>query len=359
MAAVFEHMLAGFAYHRIVTDDAGRPVDYVYLAANPAFARLTGLDGARLIGRRVTELLPGIEDDPGDWIGTFGRVAQGGEPLRFVQYSTSLGRWYQVVAFSPAPDHFAVTFDDVTALKESEQARDRLIADLERKNAELERFTYTASHELRTPLVTIQGFVDVLEEDLAAGDGAAAADDLDRVRRAAARMRTLLDELLELARLGHGIGARRSTRFGDLVEAACETVYPQLGDVLLEVAGRDVTVWGDPERLIEVLRNLLDNAAKFSASRVHRRVAVRATRAPSGGTLIRVADNGVGLDPAFADRVFRLFERLDPSLPGTGVGLAIVRRVVELHGGSVALRSRGIGEGCVVEIELPGEGSDR
>ena len=63
--------------------------------------------------------------------------------------------------------------------------------------------------------------------------------------------------------------------------------------------------------------------------------------------------------PAFADRVFRLFERLDPSLPGTGVGLAIVRRVVELHGGSVALRSRGIGEGCVVEIELPGEGSDR
>lgn len=354
-AALFEHMLTGFAYHRIVTDADGRPVDYVFLQCNPAFERLTGLRADDLIGRRVTEALPGIEDDPADWIGAYGRVAQGGEPVRFEQHSAVLDRWYNVVAFSPEPDHFAVTFDEITALKHSELARERLIADLERKNAELERFTYTASHELRTPLVTIQGFVDVLEEDLAAGDTGAVSDDLDRVRRAATRMRTLLDELLELARLGHGIGPRRSTPFGALVEAACETLVPLLDDVRLEVHGGDAPVWGDPERLVEVLQNLIDNAAKFSGGQAQPRVSLRATPLGAGGTRLTVADDGVGFDPALAERVFRLFERLDPSIPGTGVGLAIVRRVVEQHGGSVSLRSRGVGEGCVAVVELPGE----
>jgi PAS domain S-box-containing protein len=124
--ALFDHAVTGIAVHEIVLGDDGRPVDYVFLDVNAAFVQQTGLSRA-VIGRRVTEVLPGIERDPADWIGRYGRVALGGGPAQFQQYAQPLGRWYDVSAFSPARGFFAVMFSDVTehrrlqdALRESE-----------------------------------------------------------------------------------------------------------------------------------------------------------------------------------------------------------------------------------------------
>ncbi len=355
-AALFAHMITGFAYHRVVLDDAGRPIDYVFLEINPAFERLTGLRAADLIGRRVTEALPGIEDDPADWIGTYGRVALGGEPVRFEQYSQALDRWYNVAAYSPEPEHFAVTFDEITALKKAEAERDRLIEDLERKNEELERFAYTASHELRSPLITIQGFVDALGEDLEEGDTQAVGEDLQRIGRAADRMGTMLDDLLNLSRIGRLVGDAGATPFGHLLDEARARVAGALGDIELRVSGRDVAVWGDRARLVEVLQNLLDNAAKFTRHQPNPEIRIDAEYTEAG-CRIAVIDNGIGLDPAYHDRVFRLFERLDGSTPGTGIGLALVKRIVDHHGGRVVLSSEGLGAGCAVRIELPSPGA--
>jgi PAS domain S-box-containing protein len=118
---LFENMVEGFALHRIILDENGKPIDYVFLEFNDAFERLTGLKREEAVGRKVTEVLPGIEDDPADWIGRYGEVAVGGGEIRFEQYAELLGRWYSVSAYRPMKDHFAVIFEEITDQKRIEK----------------------------------------------------------------------------------------------------------------------------------------------------------------------------------------------------------------------------------------------
>jgi PAS domain S-box-containing protein len=123
LQALFDNMSNGFAYHKIVTDEVGKPVDYIFLDLNRAFERYTGLERERIIGKRVTEVHPGIEDMEFDWIGLYGQVALGGEPIQFEQYFEPQGHWYSIVAYAPVRGYFAVTFEDIT---ERVQAEDEL-----------------------------------------------------------------------------------------------------------------------------------------------------------------------------------------------------------------------------------------
>jgi PAS domain S-box-containing protein len=118
----FDKMLDGFAYHKIVVDKAGKPVDYVFLEVNHAFERMTGLKRERIIGKRVTEALPGIEKDPSDWIGVYGHVALTGEPVQFENHAESLGKWFRVSAYCPEKGHFVALLEDITERKKTEDA---------------------------------------------------------------------------------------------------------------------------------------------------------------------------------------------------------------------------------------------
>ena len=118
--SLFENMMNGFAYHKMVFDEDGKPVDYVFLEVNKAFERLTGLKRDEVIGKKVTEVLPGIETDPADWIGVYGMVAITGQPIRFENYAQKLKKWYSVYAYGPRKGYFVATFEDITVRKELE-----------------------------------------------------------------------------------------------------------------------------------------------------------------------------------------------------------------------------------------------
>jgi signal transduction histidine kinase len=241
------------------------------------------------------------------------------------------------------------------ATDRANQKLERLIDELEARNAELERFNYTVSHDLRTPLVTVMGFLGVVETAVREGNAESVRGDLARIRAAALRMDRLLSELLDLSRVGRVKGEPVTVPFNELVREACSLVACRLAErgVRLEVAEGLPSVRGDRPRLVEVVQNLLDNAAKFMGKQADPRIEV-GLRGSRGQEVFFVRDNGNGIEPRYHEKVFGLFDRLDAETEGTGVGLALVKRIVELHGGRVWVESAGLGHGSTFCFTLPG-----
>jgi signal transduction histidine kinase len=227
-------------------------------------------------------------------------------------------------------------------------------ADLAAKNAELERFTYTVSHDLKSPLVTIRGFAGLAGTDLAAGDPARVRQDLGRIVAAADKMHRILEDLLELSRVGRVVHPPEDVALGDLAREAVELVKGQPGrsDVSVEVQPGLPVVRADRRRLLEALQNLVENAAKFTAGERDPRIYI-GFRQDGDETVFFVKDNGRGIEPRFLEKVFDLFEKLDPTAEGTGVGLALVRRIVDAHGGRTWAESEGPGRGATFCFTLP------
>ena len=224
--------------------------------------------------------------------------------------------------------------------------REHLIAELEAKNAELERFNYTVSHDLKSPLVTIKGFLGLLEQDAASGDTERLEHDFDRISAAADKMYNLLEELLELSRVGLQAGPTEEVSLGEIAAEALEMVDGMVTErrVEVDIAPDLPRVLGDRTRLLEVYQNLLTNAMKYMGDQSAPRIDVGLARNGSGGHLY-VRDNGIGIEPRYHDKIFGLFERLDAHEEGSGIGLAVVKRIIETHGGNIWVESAGAGKG--------------
>jgi len=244
---------------------------------------------------------------------------------------------------------------DITARKDQETEREALIRELAEKNAELERFAYTASHDLKTPLITIGGFLPYLEEDARSGKTELLEQDIARIREAVERMGRLLNELLEISRIGRVVAAFEHVSLVQLAREAAEMVRGRLSrqQVTVDIRPDLPTVYGERPRLLEVLANLIDNAAKFGADHV-----TVGMRRQDSRDIFYVADNGAGIAPAYVAQVFNLFEKLDPKTEGAGVGLAIVKRIIEFHGGRIWAESEGIGHGSTFCFTLHEESDD-
>lgn len=317
--------------------------------ANPAAARLLGLGSpTELVGRHVLEFAPPEMREkyasraPGDDSFPTSFMIVRGDGVR--RHLESVGMRMESGSEPKGELQRLVIARDVTERRQAEAERESLIQALEAKNAELERFTYTVSHDLRSPLVTIGAFISHVEDAAARGDLASVRADLDRIRRASARMDLLLKDLLDLSRVGHVLSAPESVSFETLARDAVDLVGGRLRErgVAVEVAPNLPMVYGDRGRLLEVVQNLIDNAAKFMGDQPSPRVRVGARHAGSEVVLF-VEDNGLGIDPSHHERIFGLFDKLDPKAEGTGVGLALVKRIIELHGGRIWVESGGKG----------------
>ncbi|MCC6498953.1 MAG: PAS domain-containing protein [Anaerolineales bacterium] len=221
--------------------------------------------------------------------------------------------------------------------------RTQLINELEGRNAELERFTYTVSHDLKSPLVTIRGFLGFIREDAKKRDMKQFDADLSKIANAADRMQALLNDLLELSRVGRITNPPRDLPFEQIVQEARDLLAGSFHQSDIQVAVKDnlPVVRGDRIRLVEVMQNLLSNAIKFMGAQAEPRIEIGCTGQDSNGmATLFVRDNGIGIEPQFHEKVFGLFNRLNPNIEGTGVGLTLVRRIVEVHGGKVWVESR-------------------
>ncbi len=252
------------------------------------------------------------------------------------------------------PRQYVAIRADITQRKAAEQALHERNLELEHKNAELERFLYAASHDLKSPVVTVRTFLGYLENDMAAGDAGRIAKDVEFIRAAADKMARLLDELLEISRIGRAVNPPGPVTLRNLVDDALAAVAGGIAErgVTVRVDDRDLVLFGDRVRLAEVFQNLLDNACKFMGGQ---KVPCIETGFEARGeeTVFFVRDNGIGIDPRYQAKVFGLFERLDPQTEGTGIGLSLVKRIVELHGGRIWVESPGVDRGACFYFTLP------
>jgi len=249
---------------------------------------------------------------------------------------------------------FTAIIRDVSQRKELERARDATLRSLVAKNEELERFTYTVSHDLKSPLVTIRGFLGLLERAAVAGDLQRVRADVARIDGAADKMRQLLDELLELSRIGRVAGPTIDVPLSRLAAEVVEALAGPIAGAkaAVEIAADLPAVRGDKLRLRQLLQNLLENAVKFTAGQATPQIRIGAERR-GAEVLAWVQDNGAGIDPRYHEKVFGLFEKLDKKTPGTGVGLALVRRIAEVHAGRAWVESEGAGRGSRFCVTLP------
>lgn len=219
--------------------------------------------------------------------------------------------------------------------------------ELEQKNAELERFTYTVSHDLKSPLVTINGYLGYIQRHIEKGDSVRLQNDIKRITDAVNRMNKLLNDLLQLSRVGRETNPLEWIGFEELVSEALALVHGQFeaGKISAQVQSDLPEVLCDRLRLVEVLQNLLENAGRFMGTQPDPLVIIGSTQDDSGSTVFYVKDNGIGIAPQYQEQIFGLFNRLDPNVDGTGVGLTLVKRIIEVHGGRVWVESQ-LGQGA-------------
>jgi len=243
---------------------------------------------------------------------------------------------------------------DVSLRKWVEAEREKMIEELELKNAELERFTYTVSHDLKSPLITIKGFLGLLQEDLQRGDKERLARDVQRINHATDRMHELLGDLLELSRVGRLINKQEDVPFNELVSEVIELLHGQItqDNISVVVEGDLPIVHVDRRRIIEVLQNLVENATKFMGSQPAPRIEIGQRGVSDSMPVFYVRDNGMGIESEFSDTIFGLFNKLNSQTEGTGIGLALVKRIVEFHGGKIWVESE-LGKGATFLFTLP------
>jgi PAS domain S-box-containing protein len=353
---LFEAIDQGVCVIEMLYDTLGRPCDYRFLEVNPAFVRATGLEHA--VGRTMRSMAP---DHEPRWFEVYGKVAATGEPVHFVDEAAQLGRWYDVYAARVGPvgsRKVVVLFTDITQRRRTELELRRLADDLAEQDRRKTEFLATLAHELRNPLAPIRSGLQLMRR--ARSDPAATARVQDIMDRQLDHLVHLVDDLLDVARITRGQVELKPALvpLADVLNAAVETSLPLVEAARhrldVRLPPEPLTLYADATRITQVVSNLLNNAAKYTPRGGH---IVLAAERDGDQALIAVSDNGIGIPPESIHEVFRMFTQVAHAalhVPGgLGIGLSLVKSLVELHGGTIQAASAGPGTGSVFTVRLP------
>jgi PAS domain S-box-containing protein len=352
--------IAATAHEAIVTADAAGTITYF----NPGAERVFGYTADEVRGQPLTRLMPERYRDKHRH--GFARFLETGE-------SKVIGRTLELTGLRRDGTEFPVELSlsswqrngesafagiirDVTQRREAEEALERSASELQAVNEELEAFSYSVSHDLRAPLRSIHGFSQALLEDYRDRLDADGRDYLERVCTAVDRMGQLIDDLLELAQATRAAMRSESVDLGAVARGIVDELRAAAParQVRFTVAD-DLTVTGDARLLRLMLQNLLANAWKFTSKERQAEIEVGVGTVDGGERAFFVRDNGAGFDMTYAEKLFGAFQRLHaPSdFPGTGVGLALVQRIIHRHGGRIWAEGAE-GTGATFHFTLPG-----
>jgi len=344
---LFDSIDQGFALLEMIYE-GDRPVDYRFTEVNPAFERQTGMVDAT--GRTVLECAPEHEQS---WFDTYGEVARTGKPLRFQRRADAFGRDFDVYAFRVGPPEarrVAVLFADITDRRVMEDA----LLQADRRKDE---FLATLAHELRNPLAPLRTGLELLRRWNEREDAGVTLGMMERQVRHLVRM---VDDLLDISRISRGKVELDRHRV-DLVQEvrvaveAMQATYEAANRTLsIDLAPSPLMVLADATRMTQVLGNLLSNALKFTAEGGH----VRVSLAREGDeAVLCVRDDGIGIAGDDLEQIFSSFMQVDTSLErgqsGLGLGLAVAKELVSMHGGRIQARSAGLGQGSEFMVRLP------
>ncbi len=331
-------------------DTSGQIVDFEWRYVNAAAARALHRPADAFEGKRVQDVLP-ARWSTSDSFRQYAAVVESDETREFEAAVHYDGReqWFSCVA-SPMHGSVALWFTDITTRKNDE----RILQDADRRKDE---FLATLAHELRNPLAPIRQASAVSR--LPQATEAQKRWSHEVIERQVRHMALLLDDLLDVSRITRGrLALRRGANtLGEMIEAAVETARPLVDarhhqlEVVLPQA--QILMQADPLRVSQVVANLLTNAAKYTDpnGRIRLLAALDAD-----DVVIEVSDNGIGIPPESLPAVFDMFTQLrgtDERASGLGIGLALTKGLVELHGGSIGVHSEGVGRGSVFTVRLP------
>ncbi|GAB2544351.1 sensor histidine kinase [Spirosoma aerophilum] len=355
-----------------IRDQAGKIIDFKYLIQNEANARLLGYPISETNSKTMLEVLPNLKAS-----GIFDRyvaVTETGQPQQFEQHFTD-GRvdgWFNI-SIVKQDDGFVVAANDLTLLHQTLQRTEQLVSELQRSNHNLEQFAYVASHDLQEPLRKIQSFGNLIIDLHGHHLPEEGQMMLRRMQSAAERMSQLIRDLLAYSRLTGDkdslVPVRLSALIADILtdlelvireKKAQLTIHTDLDDTL-------PTLTGNPMQLRQLFQNLLSNALKFVRPGLIPKISINIQSitaddvpisipnwAKQPWVAINISDNGIGFDQKYKEQIFQLFERLHgrSEYTGTGIGLAICRKVAENHGGTITAHSKP-NEGSTFTVYLP------
>ena len=363
--ALFENMNAGFVLFEVILDSNGKPVDLLVVAANKGFEQTTGLDSKAVTGKRLTEVLPGIESDEADWIGTYGEIALTGDSRKFEQGSELLGYYYSVIAYQAGPNRCAVTFLDVTERRKAEAERDKLQEQLlqAQKMESIGRLAGGVAHDFNNMLSIILGYGEHILEQLKPEDPL--RQQVNQMVEAGRRSAVLTGQLLAFS--------RRQTLQPRVV--SINDVVTNLEKMLRRLIREDIelgiklgpeipSILVDPGQLEQVILNLAANArdamplggkllietglAELDGHYADTHRDVR----PGKYVLLAMSDTGCGMSDEVRNKVFEPFFTTKERGKGTGLGLAMVYGIVKQSGGNIWVYSEP-DKGTTFKIYIP------
>ncbi|MGH7930791.1 MAG: ATP-binding protein, partial [Candidatus Binatia bacterium] len=330
---------------------------------NPAAAKMLGIDGGQIVGERVDHILCHTKPDgaafgDGDSpvLATLrdGKPRQGEDALFWRTDGASFPVDYLSTAIFEREQLIGavVSFRDVTSRKQAQEALAKRTEQLERSNAELERFAYVASHDLQEPLRMITGYTNLLSKRYKGKLDASADEFIGFAVDGANRMRVLINDLLTYSRVDSQGKKPAPTDCELVLSQTLEGLELAIQESAAKVTHDPLpTVSGDDVQLGQLFQNLIGNALKYrngGAPVVH-----IGCRRRENDWMLSIRDNGIGIDPRFAEKIFVIFQRLHTreQYPGTGIGLAVCKRIVERHGGKIWVESD-LGKGSTFYFTL-------